>query len=96
MNTLQSSHPLSALCFLTRQPASETVQFAIELAENISFIDVFIIVDDNTYTNLKMPSSTVRFLQFNETVCIKYGFQEAGVVGIGKSCSAWDKALYYF
>ncbi|CAF1592328.1 unnamed protein product, partial [Adineta steineri] len=35
-------------------------------------------------------------LQFNETVCTKYGFQEANRIGVGKSCSAWDKALYYF
>ncbi|CAF3349038.1 unnamed protein product [Rotaria sp. Silwood2] len=96
INTIYSSHSRSALCFLTRQPSSETVEFALELAQNISSIDVFIIVDNNTVITLPILSSTVQFLQFNETICTKYGFQQANVFGSGKICSAWDKALYYF
>jgi hypothetical protein len=93
---LKSSYSPSALCFLTGQPSFETIQFALELAQNLSFIDVFIIVDDNKYTNPLLISSTVRSLQFDETVLMHYGFQQANVVGVSKPCSAWDKALYYF
>ncbi len=98
MNTLQASHLPSALCFLTRQPSSEIVQFAVELAKQIPFIDVFLLVDNNAYsTNLLNTSSPIQMLQFNETVCRKYGFQGANnIFGFGESCLAWDKALYYF
>jgi hypothetical protein len=92
----QSSYSPSALCFLTRRPSFETIRFAFELAQNLSFIDVFIIVDDNNYTNPLLISSTVRFLQFNETVLRHYGFRGANIIGTGRPCSAWDKALYYF
>jgi hypothetical protein len=92
----QSSYSPSALCFLTQRPSFDTIQFALELAQNLSFIDVFIIVDDNNYTNPLLISSTVRFLQFNETVLMYYGFHRANFAGVCKPCSAWDKALYYF
>ncbi len=96
VTVIQSSYLPSALCFLTRQPSFETIQFALELAQNLSFIDVFIIADDSNYTNPLMMSSTVRFLQFNETLPIHFGFQQSNIFGSNKLCSAWDKALYYF
>jgi hypothetical protein len=95
MNSLHSSPSSSALCFLTRRPSSETIQFAHDLAENITSIDVFILADDNTFNTEQDLSPIVRFLQFDETVCTKYGFQKTNH-GAGKTCSAWDKALYYF
>ncbi len=92
----ESSYSPSALCFLTRRPSFDTIQFVLELAQNLSFIDVFIIVDDNNYNNPLLISSTVQFLQFNETVLMHYGFHRANIVGTRRPCSAWDKALYYF
>jgi hypothetical protein len=95
--TIYNSHSSSAICFLTRQPAAEIVQFALQLAQRIpSSIDVFIVVDDNTVTLPLIASSTLRFLQFNESVCTNDGFQKASTFSGGKGCSAWDKALYYF
>ncbi|CAF4031940.1 unnamed protein product, partial [Adineta steineri] len=96
INTLNTSSPLSAVSFLTRQPSTEVVQFAHELSRAVPFIDVFILIDNNTFVIPAFSSSNFQFLQFNETVCTKYGFQEANRIGVGKSCSAWDKALYYF
>jgi hypothetical protein len=94
---IYNSHSSSAICFLTRQPSAETVQFALQLAQHIpSSIDIFIVVDDNTVTLPLIVSSTLRFLQFNETVCTIDGFQKANTVGVSRHCSAWDKGLYYF
>jgi hypothetical protein len=95
--TIYNSQSSSAICFLTRQPSAETIQFALQLAQRIpSSIDVFIVVDDNTVTLPLIASSTLRFLQFNETVSTNDGFQEVNTFGTGRKCSAWDKALYYF
>ncbi len=96
MSTLSSLSSRSAVCFLTKRPSLETIQFALELAQNITSIDIFILVDDNTVITQPIPSSLVRFLHFSETVVTKYGFRGANIVGTGKTCSAWDKALYYF
>jgi hypothetical protein len=96
MSTLSSSSSRSAVCFLTRRPSLETIRFAQELAQKVTSIDVFILVDDNTNITHPISSSPVQFLHFNETVCTKHGFREGGSVGTGKFCMAWDKALYYF
>ncbi|CAF1433883.1 unnamed protein product [Adineta steineri] len=96
INTLNISSPLSAVSFLTREPSTEVVQFAHELSRAVPFIDVFILIDNNAFVIPVFSSSNLQFLQFNATVCTKYGFQEANRIGVGKSCSAWDKALYYF
>lgn len=86
----------SAVCFLTQQPSFETLKFSRELAQDVSSIDVFISVDNNSWI---IPSTTLpnlRFLQINESICNKYHFKESGSFGSGKTCLAWDKALYYF
>jgi hypothetical protein len=96
MTGMYHSNSSSAICFLTRQPSTETVQFALEIFRNIPSIDVFIIVDDNNATLPSIASSTLRFLQYNETICTNYGFQKASTLSGDRNCSAWDKALYYF
>ncbi|CAF4515049.1 unnamed protein product [Rotaria sp. Silwood1] len=69
----------SAICFLTRQSSPQMVEFAFELAQNIPSVDVFVIVDNSTHTTLPILSSMLRFLQFSDTICTKYGFQRANV-----------------
>ena len=40
-STTRFSRSKSALCFLTTWPANETIDFALELADRASFIDVY-------------------------------------------------------
>ncbi|CAF1543669.1 unnamed protein product, partial [Rotaria sordida] len=91
---INSRHPTSAICFLTRRLMRETDRFAAELAQNGSSIDIYILVDDNS---MILPSTTslVHYLQLNDTICSKYGFLGASQP-YRKTCLAWDKALYYF
>ena len=91
-NNVNSS---SAVCFLTRQAAFHVLEFASQLAAVTSSIDVFILIDHN---NVSIPSSptTLRFIQLNETMVSREGFQKANIFGSKKICSAWDKALYHF
>ncbi|CAF2094040.1 unnamed protein product [Rotaria magnacalcarata] len=51
-------------------------------------------LNDNTVV-LPSTSSKVHYIQLNETICSKYGFLGASQPD-KKTCSAWDKALYYF
>lgn len=88
------THIPSALCFLSRQLIPETVKFAKELAQNGSFIDVYILINDNSIS-LPSVNSLVHYLQVNETICSNYGFRGASHPH-QKTCSAWDKALGYF
>jgi hypothetical protein len=85
-----------ALAFLTWQPANETIRFAAQLAGYIPPIDVHILIDDDKYPIPTDQTNNIRYLQFDETVCNKYGFLAGNKAGIHKRCSAWDKALYYF
>lgn len=96
INAVDCSPAQSALCFLTRQASSEIIQFALEVSRYVSSLDILIIVDDNNIITLPIFSSTVRLLQFNDTICIKYGFYGTNTLDSRKICSAWDKALYYF
>ncbi|CAF1612727.1 unnamed protein product, partial [Adineta ricciae] len=92
VNNVNSS---SAVCFLTRQAAFHVLEFASQLATVTSSVDVFILIDHN---NVSIPSSptTFRFIQLNETLVSREGFQKANIFGSKKICSAWDKALYHF
>ena len=90
------SRSTSAVCFLTAIPSPQTIQFARQLARSTSSPDVFILVDNNTFAAPVDDSTTVRYLQFNDTVCSETGFWRSGAFGINKDCSAWDKALFFF
>ena len=96
-STTRVSRSKSALGFLVTWPANETIDFALELADRASFIDVFIIVDDISTQPLPvLPSTAVEFLTFNDTVCTQSGFFKSNQVIPKPGCRAWDKALYFF
>ena len=90
------SSSLSAVAFLTARPSLETIYFAQQLTGDISFIDVYVIIDDNNVSFSQWKSARLRFLQFNETVCNEFGFRRSNLAGIRRACSAWDKAIYFF
>ena len=90
------SRSTSAVCFLTAIPSPQTIQFARQLARSMSSPDVFILVDNNTFAAPVDDSTTVRYLQFDDTICLETGFSKSNWAGIGRDCSAWDKALFFF
>jgi len=91
------SGPKSAVCFLTRTPDAETVQFAEDLSQDrriSSKIDVCIMIDDNNYSIPSHPS--VKFIQVNNNECLSNGFHSSNKLEMNKDCISWDKSLYYF
>ena len=90
----------SAICFLTKQPASEMIKFAQQLAQDgLQYdLDVFIMIDDNTFTTSSInTSSNFQLLQISNGECIQYGFKNAiSIPLILREVTSWDKALLYF
>ena len=70
----------SAICFLTERPAPEIIEFARQLAQDgLQYnLDVFIMIDDNTFTTSGInTSSNFRLLQIPNSECIRYGYKNA-------------------
>ena len=68
----------SAICFLTAKPKFELVEFAQQLArDGLQYnLDVFIMIDDNTFPILRLnTSSNFRLLRMSSNECIRYGFK---------------------
>ena len=90
----------TAVCFLTRQPSTETLAFVQTLIRdaNKNELDVFIAVDNNSFniTSLNI-SPSLRFIQIPNEQCAQHGYQSSTSLGSGWSnTTAWDKALLYF
>ncbi|UJR16564.1 hypothetical protein I4U23_003465 [Adineta vaga] len=88
-----------AVCFLTVRPASQTLLFAEELAlDGLHYdIDVFVMVDDNSYTIQSSQSSIVTILQIPNQQCITNGYHQLMYVDSRPiNVSSWDKSLFYF
>ncbi|CAF1240013.1 unnamed protein product [Adineta ricciae] len=87
----------SAVCYLTRVPDPETIEFAEQLARDsrlASNVDVYIMIDDNNY---QIPSnSPVHFIQVNNQECLANGYHSSNKLEMNKDCISWDKAIYYF
>ncbi len=89
----------AAVCFLTVRPVPEMLHFAEELAfDGLKYgIDVFVIVDDNTYKIPSSTSSNVQILQIPNEKCVTYGYQQTMYVTTRRiQIATWDKALLYF
>lgn len=86
-----------AVCYLTRIPDPETVEFADALSKDdriSSSVDICIMIDDNNY---QIPSHPrIKFIQINNQECISHGYHSSSKIELHKDCIAWDKALYYF
>ena len=87
----------SAVCYLTRTPDAETIQFAEALARDpriSSTVDVCIMIDDN---NAPAPQHTsIKFIQINNNECINNGYHSSNKLEMNKDCISWDKALFHF
>ena len=89
----------TAVCFLTRQSAMQTIDFAQTLIRdaNEDDLDVFIAVDDNSFKTISLNISTsLRFIQIPNEQCNRAGFRETMSMVIGAPPNAWDKALFHF
>ncbi|CAF2264098.1 unnamed protein product [Rotaria magnacalcarata] len=87
----------SAVCYLTRTPDSETIQFAEQLARDSrlsSNVDICIMIDDNNFQI--QANSLINFIQINNNECISNGYHSSNKLEMNKDCISWDKALYYF
>ena len=90
----------SAVCFLCRQPSSETINFVTVLAKDaVQYnLDVFIMIDDNNLNLTSInTSSHLRLLQIPNDQCRQYGYQKTThVEDAPTDIRAWDKAFFYF
>jgi hypothetical protein len=95
---VQADH--SALCFLTVQPALETLQFAEQLAQDTRQygVDVYIMIDDDHFRfSSRNFTSQFRFLKIPKEQCLLHGYRRTTNLGINQShVVSWDKALFYF
>jgi len=96
--SVQAGH--SALCFLTVQPALETLQFAEQLAQDGRQygVDVYIMIDDDHFRFSSLNfTSHFRFLKIPKEQCLLHGYRRTTNLGINQShVVSWDKALFYF
>jgi hypothetical protein len=108
--TSLNNNPQRALCFLTRQPNPNLIEFAQNIHQHVSALhgNVFIIIDDDTYDDKTIPFNGIHFVHVNKDECIEHGFRNSNLVYTNEFLIpsdqeplktlviAWDKALYYF
>ncbi|CAF1135811.1 unnamed protein product [Rotaria sordida] len=84
-----------AIGFLTCTPHVELIRFANEISSTTNELDVYIIIDDNTYEPPQSDCS-LHFIQVDNNQCVSNGYRNSLTLIWEKECLAWDKALYYF
>ena len=87
----------TAVCFLTRQPAMQTIDFAQTLTREGN-LDVFIAIDNNAFkiTSLNI-SPFLRLIHIPNEQSQRAGYhQTIYLPRISAPMSSWDKALFYF
>jgi hypothetical protein len=88
----------AALCFLTHRPASETFEFARQLAQDaVQYgVEIFIMIDDNNFNVSSIdPSINLQLLQISNELCLQHNYQKTIYLGWW-ALTSWDKALFYF
>ncbi|CAF0985691.1 unnamed protein product [Adineta ricciae] len=89
----------TAVCFLTVRPMNETLEFADRLARAVQQdnIDVFVMVDDNSFKVPSSETSIVKLVQISNKQCVIHGYQHIMYVYSKPiQISSWDKSLLYF
>lgn len=82
-----------AIALIVKEPTEIYLNF---LATFVSY-DIYIIVDsDKSMLHFQKKYKTLNIIQFDEHLCIKYGFKNVNYIGIRKLVSGWDKALLFF
>jgi hypothetical protein len=82
-----------AIALIVKEPTEIYLTF---LATFVSY-DIYIIIDSNkSMLHFQKKYKTLNIIQFDEELCIKYGFKNVNYIGIRKVVSGWDKALLFF
>lgn len=82
-----------AIALIVKEPSEIYLDF---LAKFVSY-DVYIIIDsDKSMLHLQKKYKMLNIIQFDEQLCLKYGFKNVNYIGIRKLVSGWDKALLFF
>jgi hypothetical protein len=82
-----------AIALIVKEPSEIYLDF---LARFVSY-DIYIIVDSNkSMLYYQKKYKMLNIIQFDELVCLKYGFKNMNYIGIRKLVSGWDKALLFF
>ena len=82
-----------AIALIVKEPTEIYLDF---LATFVSY-DVYIIIDsDKSMLHFQEKYKMLNIIQFDEQLCLKYGFKNVNYIGIRKLISGWDKALLFF
>jgi hypothetical protein len=85
---------MNAIALLTFEPTENQIRFYRRFKHE--GYDVFIVVDNNNYAR---KDSGIKLIKIDDSLCASEGFVNLNPIITMKtqrSCSAWDKALYYF
>jgi hypothetical protein len=82
-----------AIALIVKEPTEIYLDF---LARFVSY-DIYIIIDlDKGMLHFQKKYKMLNIIQFDEKLCVKYGFKNVNYIGIRKLVSGWDKALLFF
>jgi hypothetical protein len=82
----------NAFVILTRRPHPEWESFANEIAAHFSGMDVFFVVDDNTY--MRPVDALFKTYQCDANECRTHGYVNSNFDAFRKDVTAWEKALF--
>jgi hypothetical protein len=82
-----------AIALIVKEPTEIYLDF---LAKFVSY-DVYIIIDsDKSMLHFQKKYKMLNIIQFDEQLCLNYGYKNVNFIGIRKRISGWDKALLFF
>jgi hypothetical protein len=82
-----------AIALIVKEPNEIYLDF---LAKFVSY-DIYIIIDSNkNMLYYQKKYKMLNIIQFDEKLCLKYGYKNVNYIGIKKLISGWDKALLFF
>jgi hypothetical protein len=82
-----------AIALIVNEPNEIYLDF---LSKFVSY-DIYIIIDSNkNMLEYQKKYKMMNLIQFDESLCKKFGFQNVNKIGINKQISGWDKALLFF
>lgn len=82
-----------AIALIVKEPTEIYLDF---LATFVSY-DVYIIIDsDKSMLHFQEKYKMLNIIQFDEQLCLNYGYKNVNYIGVKKQVSGWDKALLFF
>jgi hypothetical protein len=82
-----------AIALIVKEPSEIYLDF---LATFVSY-DIYIIIDsDASMLHFQKKYKMLNIIQFDQQLCLNYGYKNVNYIGIRKRISGWDKALLFF